>query len=162
MEQTIKALKNDIEETKANLSQDFTYLEEKFKERVREETRKFSPTYQVQSRPLVMVGGALAAGTALGALIGSRGSSPHSFHAGEPRQSLAESIERTITTASHRASSGMFSKEIGLVKALALQSAVRWASSKLEEMVPNYASDIHQIAEGVASKLNQPNMETGA
>jgi hypothetical protein len=159
MEQDVQSIRMQIRETKSNINNDLIFLEDRLRNRVKEarnaventiegvraEALKLTPTYQVQKRPLLALGGAIATGAILGNWMGSKNERPTEI---APHRQTPSWTER-------------FSKEIGAVRNLALLSALRWAKGKAEEAFPEYRHGIQQVANGMLERLQSSSRTNG-
>ena len=73
MDQKSDLIKEDIEETRHDLADKLSSLEGQIRDRVenaKETVRQFTPAYQVDNHPMVLLGGTVAAGVLTGYLLG--------------------------------------------------------------------------------------------
>jgi ElaB/YqjD/DUF883 family membrane-anchored ribosome-binding protein len=186
-----KVIRQDIEQTRSALTEKLETLEEEVMGTVRnatetvEETienvtekvqetvetvqRTFDLEYQMQQRPWVIMGGAVAAGVAAGVLTntvrarasgrqesrrraayvppadtGSAFRSPPSAYAPPPRQEGPSFLQSFL---------GRFDKEIGMVKELAIGYAAGVLRDMIKEALPAVKDQIQKVMDSATTKM---------
>ena len=160
----------EIQETKNNLDHDLVELEHRLKSRVegakqiveqkidevKDGARKFSPVYQVQEHPLLMVGGAITTGVVLGKLLGSKPRSTSGSFAKEVSP-VEPGDSRFPSNPSPKSDSVLMHllPEMKTLRNIALQAAIVFAGRKAKEALPGkYNEDIDMITNGVIGKIH--------
>lgn len=175
MDQKSDLIKEDIEETRAALTEKLETLEDQLMdkvetakesvedtiENVRATLRKVSPTHQVQQHPFVMIGGSLAAGMLVGKAIQSRSARAKSWERdqdvgfgeqGIPRRRIERPYSRPRGPSLLSKLAGAFPDEIDVVKGMALSLALEGLREIAKEALPRFEAQINKVVDSAAQK----------
>ncbi len=141
MAEKLGAMREQIEATKSEISEDLASLESQLRgkvDSVKEDLRKISPSHQIQENPLWALGGSILAGIAIGGLISGKGRSASSqapADPGKPREP------------------GKFDDEWKLVKGVVMGAIARNFAKVAKQAAPSLQHEIDDVIGRIASKV---------
>jgi len=141
MAEKLGLMREKIEETKSEISEDLASLESQLKgkvDSVKEDLKKISPSHQVQENPLWALGGSLLAGAALGGLIAGR---------------REEGMQTAADIPPKPREPGRFDDEWKLVKGVVMGAIARNFGNAVKKAVPSLQHEIDEVIGRIASKV---------
>lgn len=149
MDQETELIRRNIETTREDLAENLGALEDKVKgvvSNVKNVSKNLNPVYHAENHPLLTVGVTIAAGAALGALLGR-----------ERTQIGAEGVlhrgESLFTRVRNSNTVRQFDHEINMIKNVALGVGIKAASNALKNAFPKISGEIDTVLESAEDKL---------
>ena len=164
MDTKSELIKEDIEQTRAALTEKLVSLEdqlldkvetakdtvEKNIENVKEAFRKVSPTHQVRRHPFAMIGGSVAAGVIMGKVIQSRSARAKSWETVPHERKDVSSVPRRPGLLSRLAET--FPGEVAIAKDFAFNLAVEGLREIAKEALPRFEVQIDRAVASAARR----------
>lgn len=157
MDTEAELIRRKIDTTREDLADNLGALEDKVKgvvTNVKKVSKNLNPVHQAETHPLLAVGVSLAAGAAVGALLGRERikiGAEGVLHQGE---SLFTRIRNSETLR-------QFDDEIKMVKNVALGVGIKAASNALKNAFPKLAGDFDNVLTSCEGKLGLNHQESG-
>jgi len=158
MDQRSDDIRQDIESTRASLDRKLDTLETKARQ-------TFDLKHQVEERPWMMLGAAVATGYVLGSMGGSSDSSEQTWH-GQPTSASDYNKYSSQTSTSQYSQSNQshdsgllsqFDDEINMLKTAAISTLTSFLRDAIREYVPSMGQQLDRMGHSSQTPSSAPN-----